>query len=564
MTKYPILVAVITNFCFSSVLAETFSGYYLAARQANHLDDFESSAHFNSQLIALDASNISILESLIVAKVAIGDIKGAMQITDTLAKLGATSQMVHLLNIAKAVKAKNFDTILVQLGSQKNVGHHLVNGLIRGWAMAGRSQIADAFAQFDKLATDPRLANFGIFHKALLYMAISDYQSASETLENLYASSGQTSVRGARIHIQALMMQGDFDKAERLFEKTFGSEPSRQLIGLQNDLKVRRKPRKLVVTEPSDGIAEIFFSVAQILSSDENDQYTLAYARLAEYLLKETTQATLLSAQILSNMEQFDLATRSFSLINANDPLYTAAQIGKADALSQSGKYEKAIEVLQELINIAPDMVTAYQALGDDFRSIKRFDDAVLSYSSALDLMRGKKTTNWILYYSRGIAYEQLGDWINAEKDFRRALEIKPDQPYVLNYLGYSLVEKQLKLEEALSLIEKAVSLRPDSGYIVDSFGWVLFRLSRFVEAVPHLEKAAKLMPVDPIVNDHLGDVYWAVGRKREARFQWNRALSFDPEDADQARIIKKLEIGLDKVLFEEGSNLLEFSKSDD
>ena len=564
MTKYPILVAVITNFCFSSVLAETFSGYYLAARQANHLDDFEASAHFNSQLIALDASNISILESLIVAKVAIGDIKGAMQITDTLAKLGATSQMVHLLNIAKAVKAKNFDTILVQLGSQKNVGHHLVNGLIRGWAMAGRSHLADAFAQFDKLATNPRLANFGIFHKALLYMAISDYQSASETLENLYASSGQTSVRGARVHIQALMMQGDFDKAERLFEKTFGSEPSRQLIGLQNDLKVRRKPRKLVVTEPSDGIAEIFFSVAQILSSDENDQYTLAYARLAEYLLKETTQATLLSAQILSNMEQFDLATRSFSLINANDPLYTAAQIGKADALSQSGKYEKAIEVLQELVKIAPDMVTAFQALGDDFRSINRFDDAVLSYSSALDLMRGKKTTNWILYYSRGIAYEQLGDWINAEKDFRRALEIKPDQPYVLNYLGYSLVEKQLKLEEALSLIEKAVSLRPDSGYIVDSFGWVLFRLSRFVEAVPHLEKAAKLMPVDPIVNDHLGDVYWAVGRKREARFQWNRALSFDPEDADQARIVKKLEIGLDQVLIEEGSNLLEFSKSDD
>ena len=263
-------------------------------------------------------------------------------------------------------------------------------------------------------------------------------------------------------------------------------------------------------------------------------------------------------------MEQFDLATRSFSLINANDPLYTAAQIGKADALSQSGKYEEAIEVLQELIIIAPEMVTAYQALGDDFRSINRFDDAVLSYSSALDLMRGKNTTNWILYYSRGIAYEQLGDWINAEKDFRLALEIKPDQPYVLNYLGYSLVEKQLKLEEALSLIEKAVSLRPDSGYIVDSFGWVLFRLSRFVEAVPHLEKAAKLMPVDPIVNDHLGDVYWAVGRKREARFQWNRALSFDPKDADQARIVKKLEIGLDQVLIEEGNNLLEFSKSDD
>ena len=564
MTRYPALIAVITTFCVSSVLAESFSGYYLAARQADYLGDFEASAHYNARLISMDASNFPAMQSLIVSKVAMGDVKAALQISETLPKRDATSQMVHLLDIVKAVKSKDFDAILVQLEAQKDVGHYLVNGLIKGWAMAGSGELDEAFAQFDKLAADPGLANFGIFHKALLYMVIADYQSASEMLANLNESSGITSVRGMRIYIQALMMQGEFDKAYTLFQESFGAEPNFQLLALKNDLKAKRPPQMLLISEPSDGIAEIFFSVAQILSSDQNDEYTLAHARLAEYLLKKRAEATLLSAQILSNMEQYDLATRTFSLINSDDYLYRAAQIGKADVLSQSGNYERAIEVLQRLTQIAPDMATAYQALGDDFRSMNRMEDAVVSYSWALDVMESKNATNWTVHYSRGIAYEQLGDWINAEKDFRRALEIKPNQPYVLNYLGYSLVEKKLKLDEALSLIEKAVSLRPESGYIVDSFGWVLFRLSRFVEAVPHLEKAAKLMPVDPIINDHLGDVYWAVGRKREARFQWKRALSFDPEVAEQNRIRKKLQIGLDNVLIEEGSNPLELSKSDD
>jgi tetratricopeptide (TPR) repeat protein len=564
LIKFPALLAVIATFWFSPVLAESVAGPYLAARQADYLGDFETSARYNTRLLALDSSNLLAMESLILSKVAMGDMKAALQISDTFVKRGATSQMVHLLSIAKAVKANDFDSVLVQLDSQKDVGHFLVNGLIKGWARAGSGKIDAAFAQFDELAGDTGLASFGKFHKALLNMVIGDYKSASRILADLHKSSGQTTVRGMRIRIQALMMQGEFGKADALFKKSFGSEPSLQLLSLENDLKAKRQPQALLIAEPRDGIAEIFFSVAQILSSEQNDDYTLVHARLAEYLLRESAEATLLSAEVLSNMEQFDLATRAFAQINPDDALFRTAQIGRADALSQTGNYEDAIDVLQELTEIAPDMANAYQALGDDFRSLDQLEDAVVSYSSALDVLERQKVSNWALHYSRGIAYEQLGDWINAEKDFRRALEIKPNQPYVLNYLGYSLVEKQLKLDEALSLIEMAVSLRPESGYIVDSFGWVLFRLSRFVEAVPHLEKAAELMPVDPIINDHLGDVYWAVGRKREARFQWHRALSFGPEEIDSIRIRKKLKVGLDNVLIEEGNNPLELSKSDD
>ena len=162
-----------------------------------------------------------------------------------------------------------------------------------------------------------------------------------------------------------------------------------------------------------------------------------------------------------------------------------------------------------------------------------------------------------------------LEEWKQAEADFRAALELNPDQPQVLNYLGYSMVEKQVKLDEALNMIERAVAARPDSGYIVDSLGWVLFRLGRYDEAVSHMEKAVELMPVDPVVNDHLGDVYWAVGRSREAEFQWKRALSFvDPDDenaeADPDRIRRKLDVGLDQVLAEEGAAPLKFANGDE
>ena len=152
-----------------------------------------------------------------------------------------------------------------------------------------------------------------------------------------------------------------------------------------------------------------------------------------------------------------------------------------------------------------------------------------------------------------------------SEADFRAALAIEPEQPQVLNFLGYSLVEQQRNLDEALDMIERAVLASPDSGYIVDSLGWVLYRLGRYTEAVTKMERAVELLAVDPVINDHLGDVYWAVGRKREAEFQWRRAVSFvDPDDADGEadpdRIRRKLEIGLDKLLEEEGAPPLKFS----
>jgi Flp pilus assembly protein TadD len=161
---------------------------------------------------------------------------------------------------------------------------------------------------------------------------------------------------------------------------------------------------------------------------------------------------------------------------------------------------------------------------------------------------------DWVLYFYRGICHERSMDWAAAEADFRRALEMNPDQPQVLNYLGYGLVDRGEKLDEALGLIKRAVAADPDKGYIIDSLAWALFRLGRYEEALEPMERASLLVPVDPIVTDHLGDVYWMVGRKLEARFQWRRALSFEPTEKDAVRIRRKLEVGLDVVMQEEAA----------
>ncbi|MCX8952153.1 tetratricopeptide repeat protein, partial [Ruegeria sp. NA] len=239
-----------------------------------------------------------------------------------------------------------------------------------------------------------------------------------------------------------------------------------------------------------------------------------------------------------------------------------AAELGRAEILDKSGKTDAAIEVLQNLALQNPDLPSVHVSLADLQRRQENYAAAVASYDTAIALTDSQAGGNWFLHYARGISHERLKQWDQAETDFRRALELNPDQPQVLNYLGYSLVERKEKLDEALDMIQRAVEARPDSGYIVDSLGWVLFRLGRYEEAVEHMERAVELMPVDPVVNDHLGDVYWAVGRAREAEFQWKRALSFvDPEDtdgeADPDRIRRKIEVGLSAVLAEEGAEPL-------
>jgi Flp pilus assembly protein TadD len=232
-----------------------------------------------------------------------------------------------------------------------------------------------------------------------------------------------------------------------------------------------------------------------------------------------------------------------------SSPWYVTAEIRRANTQRAAGDPEAGIATLTALASSDKDGIEVDSALGDALRMAERFPEAVVAYTRAIDRIETPKEPHWILFYTRGISNERAGSWPAAEADFRKALELQPDQPLVLNYLGYSLVERRENLDEALAMIEKAVRGQPDDGYITDSLGWVLYRLGRYQEAVEPMLRAVELTPDDPVINDHLGDVLWMVGRQREAEFQWRRALSFGPaDDLDMDKIRRKLEGGLDAV----------------
>ncbi|MDT2050056.1 MAG: tetratricopeptide repeat protein, partial [Planktomarina sp.] len=365
------------------------------------------------------------------------------------------------------------------------------------------------------------------------------------------------SSRGRQAYAQILVQLERQQEAVTFLTKIYDDSGDEEVRALISRIKAGAAIDFDIITNASEGAGEVFLFLALALQDGESQDGLLLYTRLASYLAPQNINAVLLSAQLLEELKNYDLAIASYDSVPRSHPAFVKAELGRAQALAYIGKTETAIEVLTQLSESFSSVRSVYEALGNLLRQDGQFDDAIKAYDLAIDIIKTPEAKHWYSFYARAIAHERGGDWASAMRDFDYALELSPNQFQVLNYLGYSLVERGERLEEALSMIELAVAAQPKAGYIIDSLGWVQYKLGYYNEAVSQLERAAELMATDPIVNDHLGDSYWAVGRKIEARFQWRRALSFitkDTElgDIDPSRVREKLDIGLDAVLLKE------------
>ena len=305
------------------------------------------------------------------------------------------------------------------------------------------------------------------------------------------------------------------------------------------DALAKRETVARIVTGAADGMAEALVSVARALNRDRGDIGALIYTRMALALRPNDPMTQTLLADVLANQSRWEAAIAALREIEPGSPYSWFARRSMAQMLEATGELEEAISLLEKMVSERTDRVEAAQTLGDFLRLNDRFDEAVTAYDVAVDRVEAIDQRHWRLLYTRGIALERAKNWPRAEKDFLHALELQPQQPLVLNYLGYSWVEKGLNLDRARGMIEDAVAQRPGDGFIIDSMGWVLYQLGDYEGAVHNLERAVSLESGDPIINDHLGDAYWLVGRGTEARFQWKRALGADPEE-DQRVIIKQ------------------------
>lgn len=537
--------------------ANGLAGAYLAGRAASFESDYEKAAQYYTQALIADPSNPRVLESAASAYVNLGRVPQAFSIAQKMQISGIESQIAHLVITAEQFKQGDYDQLLEDIAAGRRIGP-LVDGLVAAWAELGRGRMTEALARFDALSNEDGLKGFALYHKALALASVGDYEGADALFSGEEQGPLRQTRRGAMAHVEVLSQLDRSADALELLNALFGAETDPGIADYRARLEAGEVLPFTHVTNATDGAAEVFFSVAGVLSSDAAAGYTLLYSRLAEYLREDHVDAILLSAAMLENLERYELATESYNRVPRDHPAFHAAELGRADTLRRADKSDAAVEVLEQLAESHGDLPDVHTAMGDLMRSLQRFDAAIAAYDKSIALV-GEDDAQWFVHYARGISHERTDQWDQAEADFRRALELRPNQPLVLNYLGYSLVEKKIKLDEALDMIERAAAERPDSGYIIDSLGWILYRLGRYEEAVGHMERAAELMPVDPVVNDHLGDVFWAVGRETEAQFQWKRALSFiDPDDedseADPDRIRRKLDVGLDAVLEEEGA----------
>ena len=549
----------------TTAMAEAASGAYLAGRHAAVRSDFRMAARFYAEALREDPQNVELMESAALSYLSLGQIEKALPLAKALDEEGQRSQIAHMLLIAGWAKDGDYRTLLDSDPDQSGIGPW-VEGLVRAWAHMGAGDMTAALAQFDALSAEAGMQGFVNYHRALALASVGDFEGAEAIFEDDLAGSVAQTRRGILVRAEVLGQLGRYEDALDLLELNFGESTDPELEELVAALEAEKPFPYSQVPDVTAGIAEIFYTFASVLRSEAaGDYYVLLYSRIARYLRPDHIDALLLTADLLENLEQYGLAIREYKEVPSDDPAYHVAELGRADALRRLGEEEEAIEVLEQLTRTHGDLAVVHSTLGDMLRAKEEYTAAIDAYDRALAATGEGLRTRWLLFYSRGIAYERLGDLAAAEKDFRSALEINPEQPQVLNYLGYSLVEQQRNLDEALDMIERAVAASPDSGYIVDSLGWVLYRLGRYDEAVEQMERAVELVPIDPVVNDHLGDVYWAVGREREAQFQWRRALSFiDDEgsdtEADPERIRRKLDLGLDAVLAEEGAPPLKVS----
>ena len=532
--------------------AEGDAGAYLAARTAAANSDYRDAAFWFTRALVSDPSNPVLLEGLLVGDVSLADFDGAVTVARQMAGLKLNSQTANIVLLADQAKRGDFETMLTDITGGRSIGK-LVDGLAVAWAQLGSGKMSEALEGFDQIATSPGLEAFGLYHKALALASVGDFEGADAILSGKVNGKLRMTRRGVIAHAQILSQLERNADALKLLDSTFGTEPDPAVDSLRTLLDAGETLPYDVARNATDGVAEVFFTLGTALNGEAADSYTLVYARVAAWLRPDYTDAILLAASLLEEQKQHVLATETYALIPPDHPSFYVAEIGRADALQKSGKTDEAVAVLQKLA-AEQDLMLVHLALGDLLRQEERWPEATAAYDRAIDRVVAPDARHWLLFYSRAITEERQGNFEKADADFRRALELSPDQPQVLNYLGYSMVERGVNLDEALGMIQRAVAAQPDSGYIVDSLAWVLYTLGRYDEAVAPMEQASLLEPVDPIVTDHLGDVYWAVGRKLEAEFQWRRALSYEPTEKDAARIRRKLEIGLDAVLAEDGA----------
>lgn len=521
-------------------------GNYLAGRHALTVGDVDTAATMLLRTVEQDPENTALRNTAFVAALRAGRIAPALKLAESIAKDKKPLEIALLALAVEDIRAGNREAALKHLAPlETSKTYSFLTPILHAWAEAGAGRTEQALDAMKMLGAREGFATIVTLHSALIKDMAGDTKGAEEAFAALRKGDQPMSLRLVQLMGAFHQRHGEMDEARDIYKSYDTNRPGSAALDTVLAALDAGAAAPRYVKNAAEGAAEALVGLASALSQQNGRETAEVFVRLALHLKPGFPTAQLLLAGLMEADDRRAEAADVYAAIPASSPLKMTAMIRSADNLDHLKKTDDAIRVLREIAAARPNDPQPVMDLGDILRRHERFSDAVEAYDEAEKRLGTLEARHWALLYTRGIALERSQNWTRAEKDFQRALDFEPNQALVLNYLGYTWVEKGVHLAEAEAMIRKAVSLRPSDGYVVDSLGWVLHRLGRPLEAVKEMERAVELRPEDPVINDHLGDVYWTVGRTREARFQWTRALGLNPEPDVATALKDKLKSGL-------------------
>ena len=527
-------------------IAATLDGRYLAGRVAEQDHDYDNASDQMDAALALAPTDPELVYSAFRMRMYAGRIDAAAQLAPQVLATRPGDGFANLVLAVQAIKKDNYKAAEQQLGkigAENQLGP--LRDYVMAWLKAGDKDYAAARSYLAKLkpAAGERSEAPALVIAAQIDEMAGD-KAAAETKYRRAATLDPSGLRTTLSVADGLRRLGKADEAREL-HKTYGEKFSDAVV--MDALIAANAPMPKPPT-PASGIAEILFDIGGILAADPRNQradLALIFDQLAVNLKPDHDFSWLMISNLYEQFQQIPKAIAALAKIGATSPLSWQARLRMAALDAQLDRYDQAVTRLKALIAEKPDRIDAALTLADLQRGKERYADAVVAYDTAIARLRTVEERHWPVYFGRGIVLERTKQWPRAEADMKKALELSPEQPHVLNYLGYSWVDQGLHLDDGMKMLMKATALRPDDGAITDSVGWAFYRVGQFDKAVEWLERASEQKGDDPTITEHLGDAYWKVGRKREARFEWERSLNQKP-DKDRLPVIKdKLANGL-------------------
>ncbi|HYE49938.1 MAG TPA: tetratricopeptide repeat protein [Azospirillaceae bacterium] len=513
---------------------------YLSGRMAQGAGDWGTAARHLTEALKADPGNVQLIRRTFLLQLGAGRYGEAIELARRLDQGGAESYLAGSLLVADAVKRGQAAEAAERLAKLPSDGlGQYISPLLTAWTRMAAGDRAGALAALEALDKAPGFAAL----RALQAGLVEDVGGNEAGARDWYAKAVEG---GAPLRLTLLVgnfhaRAGRAGEARAVYEAFLADNPGNASVeAALAELKSGAKPARMVA-DARDGLAEALFDVAGALHQENASEMALLYGRVSLHLRGDQPMARMMVADVLANRNRPDEALAEYRAITADPGLMWTVRLRQVDVLRRTDRAEEAAKLLEAMAAERPDRTDALVRLGDLRRGAAKHEAALAAYDRALQRVKAPRAVDWPLFYARAMALDELGRWPQAEADLMKALELNPDQPHLLNYLGYSWVDRNQNLDRAKAMIEKAVSLRPNDGYIMDSLGWAKFRMGDVEGAMQTLEKAVQLKPLDPTINDHLGDVYWAAGRHKEARFQWSRAAQHAQEAALKSAVEEKL-----------------------